>query len=130
MIIDKAVSRLGGGHDRGELFELFVFEQVLKDYDLSYEELEGGWVDAPDDGGIDGFYILVDDHLVSEEFEKTQVRRNPHIVVFVVTAKSADSFRQPPLNSLVASLPELFDLRRGPDELKYPFPESLLDARE
>ncbi len=30
-------------------------EQVLKDYDLSREEIESGWVDGKDDGGLDGF---------------------------------------------------------------------------
>jgi len=40
------------GLDKGELFELFAFEQVLKSYDLTRKELEQGWVDGKDDGGI------------------------------------------------------------------------------
>jgi hypothetical protein len=46
-----------------EVFAYFGFEQVLKDYDLSREEIESGWVDSRDDGGIDGFYTLVNGHL-------------------------------------------------------------------
>ncbi len=37
----------------GKFFDVFVFENLLKDNDLSYEEIKQGWVDGGDDGGID-----------------------------------------------------------------------------
>ena len=46
-------------NDIGEVFEYFSFEQILKQYDPSDEELEAGWVDGRHDGGIDGFFIFV-----------------------------------------------------------------------
>lgn len=52
-------------NDIGEVFELFAFEQVLKEYDLSKEKLEEGWVDGSLDGGIDGVYIFVNGNLYS-----------------------------------------------------------------
>ena len=51
--------------DIGEVFELFAFEQILKEYDLSKEKLEDGWVDGSLDGGIDGVYIFVNGNLYS-----------------------------------------------------------------
>ena len=42
-----------------DFFELFTFEQVLKKYDLSYEELEHGKIGGGDDGGIDGLFIFI-----------------------------------------------------------------------
>ena len=39
-------------------FELFTVEQVLKDSDLSYDEIESGLVGDSGDGGIDGIYLL------------------------------------------------------------------------
>jgi hypothetical protein len=52
--------------DSGELFELFCFDHLLKDFDPSYEDLEDGWTDAGDDGGIDGFFIVLDDIILSD----------------------------------------------------------------
>ena len=52
--------------DRGEVFEYFAFEQILKDYDLSGDEIDHGWVDGRDDGGIDGLYLFVNGHLLTD----------------------------------------------------------------
>ena len=47
-------------------FEVFSFEQALKNYELSYDELLSGTVDGGDDGGIDGFFLFLNkDVLVS-----------------------------------------------------------------
>ncbi|MCC5613198.1 hypothetical protein LC612_42600, partial [Nostoc sp. CHAB 5834] len=45
-------------------FELFVNEQILKEHDLSYEELLSGNVGNGGDGGIDGFFLFINDTLV------------------------------------------------------------------
>ena len=43
---------------RTEFFETYVSEQVLKDYDLSDEEIEYGIVGNGGDGGIDGIFTF------------------------------------------------------------------------
>jgi hypothetical protein len=52
-ILDQHVAECLPSHQRDEVFEYLAFEQVLKDYDLSQEEIENGWVDGRDDGGVD-----------------------------------------------------------------------------
>lgn len=47
-----------------EYFELFYNEQILKEYDLSYEEIEAGTVGQGADGGIDGIFIFVNNTLI------------------------------------------------------------------
>ncbi len=42
-----------------QAFELFAFEQCLKDADLSDEEIANGQVGGGDDGGIDGLYCFL-----------------------------------------------------------------------
>ena len=37
-------------------FEVFCTEQLLKDFDLSYEEIEAGIVDGEHDGGVDSVF--------------------------------------------------------------------------
>ncbi len=48
-------------------FEFFTAQQVLKDFDLSYDEIESGLVGNGGDGGIDGIYLLVNGDLVQED---------------------------------------------------------------
>jgi hypothetical protein len=66
-IIDERIREKFPSNDIGEAFEFLALEQLLKDYDLSTEEIEAGWVDGDKDGGIDGFYTLVNGHLVQDE---------------------------------------------------------------
>jgi hypothetical protein len=52
---------------KSQFFEIFVSEQVLKDSDLSYEELESGLVAGGRDGGIDAAYTFVNGELARED---------------------------------------------------------------
>lgn len=126
-LIEEARPAFGDRED-SEYFELFCFDQILKDLEPSYEELEFGWVDGGDDGGIDGLYVALDDLLLTETPTQS-TRRNPNLDLFIVTAKSRPSFTQAPLNSLLSSLPELLDLTKEESELKYPFSGQVLEQR-
>jgi len=89
---------------------------------------EDGWVDGSDDGGIDGFYVFVDGLFLSDQFETKHVRREPHIEVYILTVKSADTFKQAPVVSLITSLGELFNFQL--DTMENPYPAQLLEVRE
>jgi hypothetical protein len=61
-IVDDRLREVYPSNQRDEVFEFLAFEQVLKDFDLSREEIEAGWVDGWDDGCIDAFFIFVNGH--------------------------------------------------------------------
>lgn len=65
-----------------EFFEIFTFEQLLKKYDLSYEELNHGRIGGGDDGGIDGFFIFINSELVNEDIELENTKKTPSIQLF------------------------------------------------
>ena len=44
--------------DPSSFFVFFTAEQILKDFDFSYAEIETGLVDNPGDGGIDAAYFV------------------------------------------------------------------------
>src|SRR5471032_2654909 len=106
----------GRGLDKGENFELFAFEQILKSFDLTQQEMEHGWVDGKDDGGIDGFYTFVNGSLVVSAEKFFWPKKNVNIEIFIINCKSGDSFRQDPLNTLFPTIEELFDFGKGADE--------------
>ena len=53
--------------DVGKAFELYVIEQVLKDYSVSDNDIDSGHVGGSGDGGIDGMYFLIDGSVVKED---------------------------------------------------------------
>jgi hypothetical protein len=57
IILDQVLERqrqtLAPGLDAAAYFEVLTAEQLLKDYDLSYDEIESGIVAGGGDGGID-----------------------------------------------------------------------------
>lgn len=54
-ILDDRVAQLLPSDRRDEAFEYFAFEQILRDSDLSQEEILAGSVDGRDDGGLMAF---------------------------------------------------------------------------
>ena len=45
----------------------FSASQILKDYDLSDEEIENGIVGSGNDGGCDGIYIFLNKNLIMSD---------------------------------------------------------------
>ena len=96
----------------GEELEKLAIEQLLKDFDLSKEELESGHVDGKDDGGIDGIYTFVNGNIVTDIQNIVLPKRSCEITVYILTCKHADTFSQVVLNSEYATIAELFDLSK------------------
>lgn len=105
------------GTDMGELFERFVLEQILKNFDLSKEEIDFGWTDGSLDGGIDGFYVLINGRLLTDPTDFSWPRTGAEIQVYLITSKHHATFQQAPLDAILASVQELFDLSRSNAEL-------------
>lgn len=129
-IIDDRVDGKKPSERRDEVFELFAFEQLLKGYDLSYEELEAGWVDGRDDGGIDGFFILVNGHLLVDAEAFVWPKSGSEIEVWIITCKHHDTFRQSPLDTLAATLSELLDFSLDAEDFRARYAGDVAACRE
>lgn len=128
-IIDERVANKIPSEKRGEVFEYFAFEQILKDYDLSYEELISGTVDGQNDGGIDGFYVFINGHLLVDLDKFNWPKTGSFLELWIITCKHHDTFKQAPLDNLVASLVELFDLSIENENLKGDYSDIILNQR-
>jgi|SRR5580658_7459756 hypothetical protein len=49
-----------------DYFELFAAQHVLRSFQLDPEELQSGIVAGGNDGGTDGFYLIVNGRLIRE----------------------------------------------------------------
>lgn len=132
LLLDGVVDDLldkGGSGDRGKIFELFALEQILKDWDLTLDELRSGWTDGRQDGGIDGFYVLVNGHCIRDIADFVWPKSSVDIVVHIVTCKHADTFAQAALDAMVASLTEILNLSLEEGKLKGAYSAALLLCR-
>ncbi|WP_258099832.1 AIPR family protein [Marinoscillum pacificum] len=129
-IIDDRVDLKIPSNKRDEAFEYFSFEQTLKDYDLSTDEIKYGSVDGRNDGGIDGFYIIVNGHLLSDPQSFKWPRSGSVLEVWIITCKHHDTFKQAPLDNLAASMVEILDFTIDSPNLKGDYSEQVIKFRE
>lgn len=128
--IDQRVEDSLPSSDRGEVFEYLVFEQLLKDHGLSTEEIELGAVDGRNDGGIDGFFTIINGHFLTDVESFFWPKTGSELEVFVITCKHHDTFKQAPLDSLIASITELFDFSRESKDLRLDYSLGVLACRD
>ena len=113
----------------GEFFEHFCNEQILKNYDLSLEEIEEGITDGSNDGGIDAVYIFANGGLLKDGDDLEYLKKESSIEMFIITSKHDDSFEQAVINSEYTTIAEFFNLALANDELVSPYNERILEKR-
>lgn len=109
-----------------EYFNVFVTEQILKDLELSYDEIEEGIVDNGGDGGIDSIYTFVNQQLIQRDADLIEGKRNAIIDVYIIQAKNVNSFGETPIEKCNSSALDLFDLNKSIDELRTVYNSDLL----
>jgi hypothetical protein len=128
IIEDRLTKAIPSGH-RDEVFEWFAIEQVLKGFDPSPEDMQAGWVDGRDDGGIDGFYLFVNGHFVTEPKVFIWPRGAAELKLYVISCKHHDTFKQATVDKLVATLSEVLDLAKTDADLSNSYSIALLKRR-
>ncbi|WP_175829628.1 hypothetical protein [Burkholderia cepacia] len=116
--------------DKGETFELFTFEQILKSFDLTREEMQSGWVDGKDDGGVDGFYTFLNGVLIRDTEAQTWPKKAAVIDVWIINCKHRDTFKQEVLNTILPTIEELLDFGKSCDDFSGKYSEKLIKARQ
>jgi hypothetical protein len=111
-----------------EFFELFSAEQVLKDYDLSYDEIDSGLVGDGGDGGIDAIYVLVNGELVQEEPDYSHLKKNITLDLIMMQAKTSAGFQETPVERFLTASEDILDLSKAPTSLGTTYNESLVEA--
>jgi hypothetical protein len=129
-LLEQQKRQLDSTLKEDEYFHLFVTEQVLKNFELSYDELQEGIVDNGGDGGIDAIYTLVNSELIQRDTELIDGKRNSIIDVFIIQSKNSKGFGETPIEKCTSSANDLFDFTKSNDELKTVYNNELLVNRE
>ncbi|MBP2161665.1 MULTISPECIES: AIPR family protein [Asticcacaulis] len=100
-----------------DYFEIFCAEQILKDFDLSYDEIESGIVDGEHDGGVDSVYAFVNGELIYEDFDTSPFKKDVQIELHIIQSKTSGGFSEVPLNKLISVTRHLLKLDADYDAL-------------
>ncbi len=107
-----------------DAFELFACEQVLREMDLSPEEVSGGVVGGGNDGAIDGAYVFLgdvllsdDDDIFGDDFNPKNIPSGPRLTLWLVQAKLEKSFTETALDKVAASTKRLLALSEDEADL-------------
>lgn len=126
-VLKQRQSEIDPAADPSDFFELFTAEQILKDFDLSYEEIESGLVGGGCDGGIDGFYLLVNGELVQEDPEYGHLKKDITLDLIIIQSKTNAGFQETPVERFITITDDILDLSKDVDELASVYSEMLVE---
>lgn len=112
-------------------FEFYSASQILKKYELSYEEIELGLTGEGLDGGADSIYLFVNGDLIKEdENVKEKYKKNVDIEFVIIQSKFSNSFSEDALLKLSRLSSNLFDLDFDRNDFEGRYTEKVLNAFE
>lgn len=81
--------------DEASFFEYFSSSQILKDYDLSDDEIENGIVGSSGDGGCDSIYIFLNKNLVlPDQIDSITPLKESKVEMVIIQSKREISFKE------------------------------------
>lgn len=93
--IKQEFSEAEGYADENAYFEHFAAAEVLKDYNLSDDEIDAGNTGGGNDGGCDGLYLFLNDELVTpDQIETLSAARGSTLSFFIIQAKNELGFKE------------------------------------
>lgn len=129
-ILEQQRTQLDPSAKASDFFELFTAVQVLKDYDLSYDEIESGILGGGNDGGIDSMYILVNGELFQGESDFSQLKGSVALDVIIMQSKTSDGFSETPVERFITISSDIFDLSKDTGGFANIYNDSVVRAIE
>jgi hypothetical protein len=108
-----------------EFFNLFSSEQILKDFELSYDELNDGIVEGGSDGGIDAIYTFINGELLEEDTDYTGLKKDIVIDLVIIQSKNTGGFTEEAMNKFIASAQDLLNLSNDLNSLRATYKKEL-----
>jgi hypothetical protein len=109
-----------------EFFERFVVDQALKNYDLTYDDIEAGIVDGGGDGGVDGIYLFANGEIVNIDTITSEFKRGAKIELFIIQAKKTAGFSDSSVDKLINTTTDLLNLSHMMSEMKNHYNSKLI----
>ena len=110
-----------------EFFEMYSASEILKDYDVTYDDITYSIVGNGGDGGIDSIFTFVNGELQKEDTQlNTQMRKN-HIELVIIQSKTSPTFKEDAIIKFRETVQDLFDLGNDLEKFKQRYNSLLLE---
>lgn len=114
-----------------EFFEFYSAVQILKEYELSYDEVKAGIAGKSLDGGVDSVYVFVNGDLIKEDSNvKEKYKKNPDIELVIIQSKKENGFNEDVLLKLSRLCKNLLDLEFDRKKFSGRYNEAVLSTFE
>ncbi len=118
-LLATEVTKAPAALNESELFEYFSTSQVLKDYDLTADQVLAGITDGSGDGGIDSVYTFANESLVEDDFDPRALARGYALDIYLIQSKTEAGFGEEAIGKIIVSIPQLLGLASDIDRVVY-----------
>ncbi|MET4245424.1 AIPR family protein [Bradyrhizobium sp. RT10b] len=95
----------------------YCLEQHLKSYAIDDDDLEAGITDGSHDGGIDGYYFLVNNRLIVDADSDLDPKLVSSIHLLFFQVKHSGGMRPTEIEKWLETVDDFFDLSKDPNSL-------------
>ena len=110
-----------------EYFEIYTASEILKNYGLTYDDIDYGVVGNSGDGGIDSIYTFLNGELIKEDTVINSKQKKNHIELIVIQSKTSSTFKENSVVKFRESAEDLFNLSNNPDDYDERYNQDLID---
>ncbi|MDO8864145.1 AIPR family protein [Haliea sp. E1-2-M8] len=110
-----------------EYFEIYSASQILKNYDLTYDDITYGIVGDGGDGGIDSIYTFINGEALKEDTEINTNQKKNQIELVIIQSKISGSFKEDAVTKFRESAQDLFNLANNPQDYSTRYNAELID---
>lgn len=112
--------------NESKVFELFSLSQILKNEDVSFENLMDSITDGGQDGGIDSIVLLHNGEYIDDDSEY-KCKSSSVTKLIITQCKTEKTFKESSIDKLVSTFPVLFNLDTNEDHLLKRFNTQIID---
>ncbi|MBK9719513.1 MAG: AIPR family protein [Saprospiraceae bacterium] len=124
-VLTQKKAETASAMNEDEFFNLFSSEQILKDFELSYDELNDGIVEGGSDGGIDAIYTFINGELLEEDTDYTGLKKDIVVDLVIIQSKNANGFTEEAINKFISSAKDLLNLSNDLNSLRATYKKEL-----
>ncbi|WP_300499517.1 AIPR family protein [Marinobacter sp.] len=126
-IIKERCAESGNDLTIPEYFEIYTASEILKNYDLTYDDISYGIVGDGGDGGIDSIYTFINGEPLKEDTIINSNQKKNHIEIVLIQSKTSPKFKEDAVTKFRESAQDLFNLANNPDDYYKRYNASLID---
>lgn len=128
-IITQEYQEDGSFDCESSFFEFFAAAQVLKNQDLSDEEIENGIVGGGADGGCDGIFVFLNNELItSDQISNLSASRGSTLTLVIIQAKNTTGFGEDAIMKWKTTSSNLLDLSKDMNSFASRYSDAVRDS--